>query len=72
MTTRFSVRALGAITVAFLFLFGCSSWRATQAPEEQSRLPVMESMPVDSSKVDTTSQPPAEPKDPDTVLPPPK
>lgn len=71
MTTRFYIRIVAATTVAIPFLFGCSSWRATQAPEEQSRLPVMESLPVDSSKVDTTYQPPAEPKDPDTVLPPP-
>lgn len=71
MTTRFFVRVLGAITIAIPFLFSCSSWRATQAPEEQSRLPVMETIPVDSSKVDTASVPPEEPKDPDTVLPPP-
>jgi hypothetical protein len=71
MTTSFSVRVLGATTTAVLLLYGCSSWRASQAPEEQSRLPVMESMPVDSSKVDTTTLPLGEPKDPDTVLPPP-
>jgi hypothetical protein len=68
---KFQARLFAILVVAYLFLFGCSSWRAAQAPEEDSRLPVMESMPADSSTVDTTITQPQAPKDPDTVLPPP-